>query len=237
MKLFSTLFLFFILFVFCNSLNAQVIQPGGVQVHDAELWTGIEISRELKNDVDFSLAQQIRFNSNLQRFKSTFSQATFSFRLSRISERLKFSTSLRYIYSFSRKRVWRPIANLSMQVVKNDYVKLTVRTRIQKDLLRFDSEQFDSDFYLRNKATLVFNRKKLKPYIGTEIYYNNDNKARELDQFRILAGFELKVKKRQDIKFGYLYKEEFNVTNPTTAHIFQAIWSFEVKDFKKKSKK
>lgn len=225
------------LFVNIDQLNAQIIQPAGVQAQDAELWTGIELTKELQNDVDFSIGQQLRFNNNIQRFKSTFTEASFTFRLNKISERLKLNTALRYTYNFKRRRIWRPMVNLSMQLVKNDYVKLTVRSRIQKDLLRFDEQQFDNDFYWRNKATLSINGKRLKPYLGTEIFYNNNNKARELDQFRFIAGFVLKVKKRQDIKFGYIFKEEFNVNNPTTAHVLQVGWDFEVKDFKKKSKK
>jgi len=225
-----------ICFINFNS-KAQVVQPAGVQEQDAEFWTGVELKKEIKDNVSFSLGQQVRFNNNIQRFKSTFTEAGFTFGLDRISDRLKINTSLRYTYSFSRKRTWRPLLNLSLQLIKNEYAKVNYRIRLQKDLLRFDAEQFDQKFYWRNKLTVNFKTGKVRPYIGAEIFYNGSNNAKEFDQLRILVGFEYKVKKRQEIKFGYVYREDFNVNNPGQNNIFQLYWNFEVKDLKKKKKK
>jgi len=227
------LYCLFIIGIFSTTFaTAQVINDRGVTSNDAELWTGIDFEKELNRNTDFSFGQSYRLNNNFQRFKNTYSEVGLTFRLRSISKHLKINTSLRYIYDFDKDQVFRPLINISYRLVDQERVTVSIRTRIQKDVLRFTSDQFDHDFGIRERVMVVFKGYDVEPYLGAELFYRQAYFYSNFNQLRLLTGIRVKVTKRHQLKFGYIYREEFNVNSPLQSHIFTVGWGFEIKDLR-----
>lgn len=210
---------------------------------DAELWTGLDFSKEINKKLDLSFAIQTRLRENISIIRSNFGQIGLSFPLQKNSTKLKASTSIRFTRNESAKWTTRPIIDISYNTFKNDFWELTYRTRFQKDFENTSSEGFSNfiffdEFYWRNRLTVKYrNFEDIEPFLGAALFKNIGRQSITPDQFRIITGFSYKVNKRHNLKLSYIYREKFNIKNQKVNHIISAKLSFEIKDFKKKSKK
>lgn len=237
--------LFFVLPVLLLSLNlklnAQDFASPKPKPTDVELWSGLAFGKEITKEVDLSFAYQLRYNENLTRFKSTFVQFGFDFSLKRIHKDLKAGPSIRLARDFDKEFNKRLLFDLSMPVYKTKQVRLTYKVKFQKDFNHFTVEEFDFDFYCRNRVTANFkvfeSIAKLVdfvPYLDATLFTRAWYKGSKFDQIRLSAGINYKIKKRQSIRLGYTYRERFNISVPSKSHIITFKINFEIKDFKKK---
>jgi len=220
--------------------QAQLFVGSKNKASDVELWNGIEISKEVTKKIDVSFTYQLRFNKQVQRFKSTFAQFGVTFPIKKIHKNIKISPNIRLIRNFDKEFIKRPFLDVGTRLFKSDKITLGYKMRFQKDFQHFSKNEFDVDFYWRNRLTLNFNQisqneklKDLEPYLGVILFTRVYNKGTQNDQLRILAGINYKVKKRQSVRIGYIYRERFNVSRPSISHIISLKMDFEMKDFKK----
>jgi len=220
--------------------QAQLFVGSKNKASDVELWNGIEIGKEITKKLDVSFTYQLRFNQQVQRFKSTFVQFGVTFPIKKIHKNIKISPNIRLARTFDNEFVKRPLLDVGAGLFKSEKVALAYKMRLQKDFEHFSKNEFDKDFYWRNRLTLSFKKltenkkwKDLEPYLGIILFTRAYYKGTQNDQIRFLAGFNYKVKKRQSIRIGYIYRERFNVSKPSISHIITLKMDFDVRDFKK----
>ena len=222
--------------------NAQLLIAKGSDV-DTELWTGLDFSKEITKKIDLNFSLQTRLRENISIVKQNFGQIGLSFPLKKISKKLKAATSFRFTHNEEAEWLIRPIVDIVYGVLKNDNIGIDYRMRFQKTFENSAFEKasgfiFYEDFYWRNRITLKYrNLKNIKPFISVSLFNNISRQSITPDQFRIITGFSYKVNKKHDLKLSYIYREKFNIENQRVNHIISAKLYFEVKDFKKKSKK
>ncbi len=223
-----------------SKANAQLFVASELKGTDVELWNGIELSKDITKNLAASFTYQLRFNEQVQRFKSTFAQIGFSFPIKKIHKSFSVNPNFRVIHTFDKELVKRPLVDIGWRVFKSDKVQLGYKMRFQKDFEHFTNDEFDLDFYWRNRLTLSFKKisqhKKLnniEPYLGVILFTRAYYKGTHADQIRFLAGINYKAKKRQNVRLGYVYRERFNVSRPSISHIIIFKMDFKVRDFKK----
>lgn len=217
----------------CSALNAQIIKPAELNEHDTELWTGIGIGHKINKRWNVGLDFSYRTNSNIQQFKSAFSQLDAEYRY---KKDFRFSAALRYIYRGVNQHSIRPLANFSY-VHKLDKINIKNRLRYQQDFKDLqDGEMLapDLDFYLRNKLSVIFKKvDHIEPLVFGEIFYRVYYKGNDFDQLRIGIGFSRELTKRQELSIAYVYREEFNVANPLQSNVINIALDFELKNLPK----
>jgi len=242
MKINKFAYINFCLLLACLShlTQAQLLVNSKSKASDVELWNGIEISKEITKKVDASFTYQLRFNEQVQRFKSTFAQFGITFPIKKIHKNISLSPNIRLIRTFDKEFVKRPFLDIGMGIYKNEKISLAYKMRLQKDFEHFSKNEFEVDFYWRNRLTLNFKQlsqnkkwKDIEPYLGIILFTRAKYGASQNDQLRLLAGINYKIKKRQSVRLGYIYRERFNVSKPAVSHIITLKMNFEVKDFKK----
>jgi len=242
MKLHKLAYINFCLLFACLShiTQAQLLLNSKSKASDVELWNGIELSKKITKKVDASFTYQLRFNKQVQRFKSTFAQFGVTFPIKKIHKNIKLSPNIRLIRTFDKEFVKRPFLDVGFGLYKNEKITLAYKMRFQKDFEHFSKNEFDVDFYWRNRLTISFKEliqnkkwKDFEPYFSIILFTRAYYKGNRNDQLRLLAGINYKVKKRQSIRLGYIYRERFNVSQPSISHIITLKIDFELKDFKK----
>jgi len=231
----------FILLTFLGlSTKAQLFVGSKSKPSDVELWNGIEIGKKITKKIDASFTYQLRFNKQVQRFKSTFAQFGITFPIKILHKNVKFSPNLRLTKTFDNEFIKRPLLDVGINLFKSKNIALGYKMRFQKDFEHFSKNEFDFDFYWRNRLTLSLKQfsqhkklKNLEPYLGAILFTRAYYKGSQSDQLRFLAGINYKIKKRQSIRLGYIYRERFNVGKPSISHIITLKIDFEVRDFKK----
>jgi len=229
-----------LLILLSHNLQAQLFTGSESKPSDVELWNGIEINKEITKKLDASFTYQLRFNQQVQRFKSTFAQFGISFPIKKIHKNVKLSPNLRLIRTFDKEFIKRPFLDVSVGLYKSKKITLGHKMRFQKDFEHFNQNEFDLDFYWRNRLTISFkqfsqNKKweDFEPYLSAILFTRAHSAGSKMDQLRLLAGFNYKIKKRQSIRLGYIYRERFNISRPSISHIISIKINFEMKDFKK----
>lgn len=242
MKLNNFVYINFCFLFVCASYftQAQVFVGSKTKASDVELWNGIEIGKKITKKIDASFTYQLRFNKQVQRFKSTFAQLGITFPIKKIHKNIKFSPNIRFIRTFDNEFIKRPLLDVGLGIFKSEKIALAYKMRLQKDFEHFSKNEFELDFYWRNRLTLSFKEfsqnkklKDFKPYLGFILFTRAYHKGIQNDQLRILVGVDYKIKKRQSVRLGYIYRERFNVSKPSTSHIITFKMNFEVKNFKK----
>lgn len=211
----------------------QVIKPSQFNEHDNELWTGIAIGHKINKKWNIGLAQSYRHNSNFQLFKNAFTQFDLEYRF---KKDIRFSAALRYIYRGVNRHSIRPLANFAY-VHRLERINIKNRFRYQQDFADLqDGESLapQKDFYLRNKLSIIFKDvEHIEPFIFGEIFYHMHYKADEFDQLRLGIGFSRRLTKRQELSLSYMYREEFNVSNPLQSNVISLGLDFELKNLPK----
>lgn len=224
-KHFSVLLIFL---SWCNFITGQT--------KDAELWTGIEISKRITKKITVKLEEQVRINDNISSVKSVFADLGVSYRF---NKNFKISGNYRFVNRGSNTGVYW-VAHRFYADFRYTY-KAKPLIFIYRN--RFYTENghgedgSSRENYERNKLELKFDLdKKFSPFIASELYYFLDKS--ELRKIRYTAGVDFDLKNRNEFSLFYRIQREINVKTPDYSYIIGVGFSHNLKGrlIKKKAK-
>jgi len=197
------------------------------QTKDAQLWTGIGISKKITKEITGSLEQQMRLDHNISFLKNIFTEVRLSYRFNKT---FKYTASYRFI---NRGQIEGGFAggnrftgDLRIRWKKKPVV-LTYRNRMQQEI-RSTEVGVRQINYNRNKLDFALDLdKKFAPFVSFEIYYHL-NKA-EFNKNRYTAGVEFNLKNRNELSIWYRLQQEYNQRNPAMDYIIGIGFSHSLK--------
>jgi len=198
--------------------NAQVVS-------DAKLWTGISISKKVK-DFEFSFAQELRFDENAAHLGKVFSEVGAEYKLTK-----GFYAGLNYRFNRNNnyanetfELLHRIDFGLSYKKKINKF-RVSLRTKFQT---KSASVNENNPTVLRNKLAVKYKlNKKILPFIAYEFYYqlNNEN---VINRARFVLGSTLKITSESAIKLFYMFENKFNVKNLKHNHVYGLSYSIDL---------
>ena len=166
---------------------------------DNQLWSGIEIQKNISKNLEFEFGQYLRMKDQFAQFLKTFTEATLSYRLNSIFE---FSGGYRYLIYDDKKR-HRFNLDSKLELKSLEYFP-NVRISFQKEMP-------NENLILRDKLTFdlpeIF---RIEPYCMYEGFYSTHSKEISLYKNRVGIGFGLDLPKKNSIKFYYYFQEELD---------------------------
>ncbi len=207
-----------ILFILPFFVNSQVI-------NDAKLWTGITVSKEVK-DFEFSLSKELRFDENVSHIDKSFLEVGAQYKI-----RKGLYAGLNYRFNRDNDYptenydlIHRVDLGVSYKKKVNKF-RFGVRTKIQmKSALPDENNPFVS----RNKLSIKYKySKKISPFVAYEFYYqfNNEN---VINRTRIALGSSYKINGKSSVKLFYMFENRFNVKNLKHNHVYGISYSIEL---------
>ncbi len=204
------------------------------QIYDAELWKGVELEKSIGKKLAVSIKEQVRFDNNVSRFKSTFINTSVSWRL---SKGLNLSGGYRFTIRENKyNQRWFTDLGIKPKSI-HPRLDLGMRIRYQQDYAIGSSVER----VLRPKVSLKYDRKKKKgkkkqidfrPYVSGEVFYEISYKGNEFNKYRLSSGFSYPLSKRNTVRLSYTYQQEFNTANPKYSSIFAAAFTIELPGYK-----
>jgi len=206
------------------------------QTKDAQLWSGVGVSKKLTRDITGSLDQHVRLSQNISFPKSIFTEARLSYRINKF---FKYTAGYRFI---NRGQIDGGFAvgnrfsgDLRIRWKKKPIV-LTYRNRMQQETRSTESgiKQIN---YNRNKLGLALDLdKKFVPFVSFEMYYHVNKE--EFNKNRYTAGVEFNLKNRNELSIWYRFQQEYNRKNPGMDYIIGIGFSHDLKGtlFKREKK-
>lgn len=209
-----------------------------------ESWSIAEFRYYPSNKFRFGFEQQIRFNENITVFDRTFTELNgrYSF-----WKDFDFGLSYRYMFINDNKGQVKEIENhyrwdyslsheFRMASLKIDNrVKFQHRKEIREKSTNCICETRD---YLRLKSEITYKIKNWKydPDFSFEIFLPADKKEKKLhNRYRLTLGTDMKISKKQNLRFKFLFEQEIKDWNPKMVSIFQIKYTYTIKNKNKNS--
>lgn len=189
------------------------------QEKDFQWWNKLTIEKRISPRMRLSLTDGLRFKENVSQFSRHFNQINFSYNFTP-----KFSTTISY----------------RLVQKGDDKLGLSIRNRMQMDLIyevnikkfsitfqeRFQSHVADinrkADWnvpvnYLRSRITIDYKLdSKLRPFASAELFYLL---GYDFTNYRLRAGLNYKLNKRNSLGLFYMLDQEINENNPRSDFI------------------
>ena len=167
---------------------------------DNESWTSIGFEKKLTRILKIEFDQEIRLDKQLSTFKQTFSEISFSYKLSD-----GFTLQLPYRYSVYEDKIKQRFGIGCSYKYSFKLISLKYRTKFQRTY----EKQEDTEDLLRNKFTIEYKLdNNLKPYISSELIHPYDEASLKLNEFRVSFGLSVSLTKKNSIKLFYIFKQE-----------------------------
>jgi hypothetical protein len=181
---------------------------------DAQLWKGLVLQKTfLNNRLQFSLNEEVRLRNNFSEVRNSFTDLSLHYKL---RKRLAIGLGYRYsirpdvnVHRLYSDLTWRP-------KLKKSRFGIVLRTRLQQDRDRFDIETT-----LRPRLWVDYNlpKTKLEPYVAVEPFFRLQ-KAGNFDHYRLYAGVKYPLRKKVELRGGYIFAQDIDGVNREQDHIF-----------------
>ena len=208
------------------------------QVHDVESCIGASAQFSINKRFDFSLGQQLRFNSMLSRFDQYLIQPKISF------GKKGFCASL--VYRFSVRNEGSPHVSFRHRYqIAVGYrhrfgdFRLGTKVRYQQvlNLIR-NAERLPNGsdkLTFRHKVDVKYEgEKKVQPFIAVEYFLPLDQGLVALSRVRYRAGVDVDLPKKMETSFFYTSEHDYGEDQPTYIHTLGVMYSIAPKIKKKK---
>ncbi len=189
---------------------------------------------------DLTASIDIRFKDNSQSLDQFFCEAGAGYDL---FNWLTFGMSGRFIFENDNsgvKQGYESILKYSM-IVGAKYgskrVKLKHRLKIQNKInLTHSDEEYYQFLRLKNSISYSFKKIAIKPSVGFELFYPYYMGA-TIDEYRLSASIEYRVKKVGDIELGYQFQQEIQQSKPDRGHMISLSFIYSFRLYRKKNEK
>ena len=234
-----------LVFLILGNLNGITQNPDIMLDKNAESWSVAELRYYPSKKIRFGVEQQLRFNENVSAFDRTFTELN-----GRYSFWNNYNFGLTYRYMFLNDNSGQ------IQGIENHYrldyylsheFKLN-RLRIENRIKYQNRKEIrdksiscicETRNYWRLKSGIDYKIKNWKydPYFSAEIFLPTNKREKQLhNRYRLALGTNVKVAKKQKIRFKYLFEREIKSWNPEANSIFQIKYMYSIKKKKKKKK-
>lgn len=203
----------------CNIISGQT--------NDAELWTGLSISKKITKKISANLEEQVRINDNISSGKSVFTDLGVS---CRFNKSLKISGNYRFINRGRNNGAYwishRFYADLRY-TYKTKPLIFSYRNRFYTEIGQEENGLIREN-YERNKLELKFDLdKRFRPFIASELYYFVEKAV--FNKVRYTAGIDFNLKNRNELTLFYRIQRKMNETNPDYSYIIGVGFSHNLK--------
>jgi len=196
-------------------------------VSDAKSWTGISLSKKIKN-FEFVLTEELRRNENFTHTDKVFTELGIEYDVKKIK-----GLSIFTDYRFSRENEYETKNyDINHRIdfgldykYKLDKIQFSIKTKIQTESA---SPEKNNPTYNRNKLTVKYKfDNPFTPYLSYEFYYQF-NEERIINRTRLSLGTKFDLNKKNALKAFYLYENKFNVKNLQHNHIWGVSYTLEI---------
>ncbi|MGL1934596.1 MAG: DUF2490 domain-containing protein [Fibrobacterales bacterium] len=209
---------------------------------EADVVSGISIGGKagLTKKSALFTSGEIRFKDNSQAVDQYFGEIGAGYEL---LNWLNVSASARYIRANDNsgsKQGYESTFKYAMVVgVKygSKRLKLKHRLKIQNKInLTHSEEEYYQYFRLKNSVNYSLKKIDMKPGIGIEVFYPYYVGA-VIDEYRLSANVEYRIKKVGDIELGYQFQQEIQQAKPDRTHLITLGFVYSFKWYSKKEEK
>jgi hypothetical protein len=210
-------------------LSLMIVQFSVAQEQDAGLWLTASIEKKISKDFKATLSQEFRFKENYSQLGTYFTDIGLQYK---ISKSLNASFNYRFIEKLQKDLTYDTRSRFYLDVAyryKADKWNFILRTRFQDQIESFstDEDYSQPQFYWRNKLTIKYSLKDFTPYATAEVFYPlNNPKGNIIDEFRLSAGSDYEINKKNSVGGYFLIDKEINVKNPVTSFIIGLEYGF-----------
>ncbi|MCW5908470.1 MAG: DUF2490 domain-containing protein [Chitinophagales bacterium] len=225
-------FLSVALFAFClTALRAQE------EVQDVQLWTGVQISKDLPKRFSIGAQYQLRLDNDVSQVKGSYFSANIGYTI--LKKYLSVELEYRYVASPDKDRHRFGIDLIGKYKWKK--VAFTNRLSYQREHEYFNSRYergHEPTNYIRNRFKVRYDLpKRFEVYASIEPFVKISNKFRNVDRVRTVAGAGWEFVKNHHFDLFYLYQIDVNVRRPKMGHGIGLMYGWDIPRFKKKKAK
>ena len=197
-------------------IGLLTVVSGAEEGSDVEFWQSVGIDFKPAKGLKIYLEKQLRYENKFTDMESDLSEIGLRYRLNKLLD-LRVNYRFEYRPNSNQKRN-RLDANLYLNFGWKAF-KISNRCRIQKEYIeKLDNE--DSELEFRNRLRLIFSKnKKIRPYLGGEIFFGLGEDGDDRNKLRLTAGTEWRVKKRVTLTLFYHYQKFLESINSKQSHI------------------
>lgn len=204
-----------ILGVCCCLLAASFAQA---QHTDGAVWMYSAITKEIVNDLDAELGQELRYNVSVADLYQWNSHASLTYKF---TKKIKISGDYRYSVRASGN-THRVGFGFGLREGFGD-LDLAYRTKVQYSTAADGNE----GSVWRNKGTISYTlNKDWETYGSGELFYNLSNEGNALNGFRSELGLDFSPNKHHDITASWIYDMEFQVAFPERLHVLNLSYAY-----------
>ena len=209
------------------------------QVRDAGLWTGVTLNSEVKKDFELSFSPECRFDENLTRLVSYFTDLSGQYKVNKnLSLSAGYRIGGRNSGDFYNLRQRVQLGLTFKKKIKNYTLSWSPRWQ---GSLQGTSAENDGDFIttLRNRFKVVYGGIKKYEISGSFEFFNITSAYSPpyLQNWRWITSVERDLKKGQSISIGYLIQRDLTESPIEMDYIFLLNYSLRLDIYKKKGEK
>lgn len=192
------------------------------RLRDVCQWSTFSLDKKLTERWSVGLDEELRFYQNITQVNQSFTNLGLTYKA---IKNLKISVVYRLIQRYQevgdvsiRHRVYTDLAFKK----KSNYLTYIYRTRFQMQVRDYYSslDGHNLENYWRHRFEVRYNSKcDLKPYVGTEFYYQLQNVRLKEGNQRIVCsrfqfGLEYIINKKHSVGAYFMLQKEFNINAP-----------------------
>ncbi len=202
---------------------------------DFGVWTTFSLDTDLSKDLNVSIDQEFRLEDNATQLGRVFTDIGLDYE---VENWLRFGTNYRFIMDRrGSSNIFAHRHRLSVEsVLRARHQRWTVayRARFQWEVRAHNYEQeygFAPTYDLRNRIKLSYQyNRRFEPYTSFDIRVSIHDPdvpyLQGVDRFRVRAGTDIKLSKRQVLDLYFLYSEDVQVNFPERSFILGVAYGF-----------
>ena len=190
---------------------------------DYGVWSGISVSKNISNNLEFSSEAQTRLDYDASRLGSAFANFTLTREL---SPYWKLSSAVRLGVLRTDEYAIEPLRRISLSAKykRPIFSNVSASLRFQYQLKTEIRQTFRISPALYYKVS-----KKLRFAIYTELFFKPSQEGFYQSGFRYRFMSKHKASKRRWVSFGYQIEQQINTKDPWTQHVFICSYDLELK--------
>jgi hypothetical protein len=194
------------------------------QVNDAQMWLSANLEKKMTTALSLHFTEEVRLDENITEAGTMFSEMGFSYRFGkrfRAGAYYRFMQKRRLDDTYEKFHGWY-VEGRYRERVKPFVFALRARYQSRYDEPGTSREAAIPRNHLRTRLTIKYDlRGRIEPYVYGETFFctGGGNAVRPFDQLRLSAGVEYAFNRMHTIDLSYLFRREFNVSNPETGYV------------------
>ena len=193
------------------------------QEEDARLWLQASVEKKIIPKGSVELIAGLRRGENYSRTDSYYYQLGFEYKLFKFLQAgilYRYSDKREYEPNFFHRDRWGGWLQFRKKFSKALVFDYRVFYQRQYTDMNRSEKGFIPSNYVRNKIRLQLDRKKrYKPYISAELFYQIKYNKSEFNRARLALGVAYELDKHHKITPSYMFQKEINEPDPVTSYI------------------